>query len=122
MDTMFGISVLQQGNRLGNYRKTQENEKFKPKFDELTKKNKEGFWKENREPSHTINPNENKHDAKNEEKSASKLGPRPISMRDLVKPKEWNGDPLTFQTWYERIFSFLISDDQQRMVDLKTML
>ena len=30
MESVFGISVLQQGNRLGNYRKTVDSEKFKP--------------------------------------------------------------------------------------------
>ena len=43
----------------------------------------------------------------------NRLGPKPIPMRDLAKPKEWQGDPITFQAWYERIFSCLVSCGQK---------
>ena len=42
MQQAFGISVLQQGNRLGNYRKASEHEKFKPTRFNMILMTKEG--------------------------------------------------------------------------------
>ena len=44
MNDAFGISVLQQGDRLGNYRKTSEYEKFKPSSFNLILMTKEGMF------------------------------------------------------------------------------